>query len=91
MKNCLLMLLFLAGLCSQLMGQTPAKGLEGSWQGVLDAGSAKLRIVVPVTRSETGTYAGKFESLDQNATIPIDTVTLSGDTVRFEIKAAAIG
>jgi len=72
------------------MGQTPAKGLEGSWQGVLDAGSAKLRIVVPVTRSETGTYAGKFESLDQNAPIPIDTVTLSGDTVRFEIKAAAI-
>lgn len=84
------MLLFLVGLSCQLFGQTPAKGPEGSWHGTLEAGATKLRLVVTVTKSEAGTYVGKFESLDQGATVPFDTVTLSGDDVRLEVKAAGI-
>ncbi len=72
-------MLFLFGLSCQIFGQTPGKGLEGSWQGLLEAGGTKLRIIVTVTKSETGTYAGKFESVDQGATVPFDTVTLDGD------------
>ncbi len=83
-------MLFLLGFSCQVFAQAPAKGLEGPWQGLLDAGATKLRIALTVTRSEAGTYAGKFESLDQGATIPIDTVTLKGDDVRFEVKAAGI-
>jgi dipeptidyl aminopeptidase/acylaminoacyl peptidase len=90
MKNSLLMLLFLVGLACQAFAQTPAKGLDGSWNGTLDAGGTKLRLLVTVTKSDTGTYAGKFESLDQGATLPFDTVTLNGDDVRFEVKAAGI-
>ncbi|MEO7319929.1 MAG: hypothetical protein ABIZ56_13145, partial [Chthoniobacteraceae bacterium] len=70
MKNSLLRLLFLLGLSCQVFGQTPAKGFEGSWQGMLEAGGTKLRVALIVTKSETGTYAGKFDSLDQGATIP---------------------
>ena len=84
------MLLFLVGLACQAFAQTPAKGLDGSWNGTLDAGGTKLRLLVTVTKSDTGTYAGKFESLDQGATLPFDTVTLNGDDVRFEVKAAGI-
>ena len=84
------MLLFLVGLACQAFAQTPAKGLDGSWNGTLDAGGTKLRLLVTVTKSDAGTYAGKFESLDQGATIPFDTVTLNGDDVRFEVKAAGI-
>jgi dipeptidyl aminopeptidase/acylaminoacyl peptidase len=90
MKNLLLLLLFLLGLSGLVIGQTPAKGLEGTWQGVLDAGAQKLRLAVVITKSDAGTYSGKFESLDQGATIPIDTVTLDGDNVKFEVKAAGI-
>jgi dipeptidyl aminopeptidase/acylaminoacyl peptidase len=90
MKNSLLMLLFLVGLACQAFAQTPTKGLEGSWNGVLEAGDTKLRILVTVTKSDAGMYAGKFESLDQGATVPFDTVTLNGDDVRFEVKAAGI-
>ena len=90
MKHSLLMLLFLLGLSYQVCGQTPAKGFEGSWQGTLEAGGQKLRLVVTVTKSDTGTYAGKFESLDQGATIPIDIITVDGDAVRLEIKTPAI-
>jgi alpha-beta hydrolase superfamily lysophospholipase len=87
MKNTLLMSLFLLGLSCQVFGQTPAKGFEGSWQGTLEAGGTKLRLVLTVTKSEAGVYSGKVDSLDQGATIPIDTITVNGDAVRLEIKS----
>jgi dipeptidyl aminopeptidase/acylaminoacyl peptidase len=47
-------------------------------------------LVVTVTKSDAGVYAGKLDSLDQGVTIPIDTITVNIDAVRWEIKAAAI-
>jgi dipeptidyl aminopeptidase/acylaminoacyl peptidase len=90
MKNSLLTLLFLLGLSCQVFGQTPAKGFEGSWQGTLEAGGTKLRLVLTVTKSDAGAYAGKVDSLDQGATIPIDIITVNGDAVRLEVKSPAI-
>ena len=90
MKNSLLMLLLFFALSCPIIGQTPEKGFEGSWQGTLEAGGQKLRLAVTVTKSKEGAYAGKFESLDQNATIPIDTITVNGDAVRLEIKSPPI-
>src|SRR5688572_13241572 len=90
MKNSLLMLLFLVGLSCQVFGQTPVKGFEGSWQGTLEAGGQKLRLALTVTKSDAGAYAGKVDSLDQGATIPIDTITVKGDAVRLEAKSPAI-
>ena len=90
MKHGLLMLLFLLGLSCQVFGQARAKGFEGSWKGTLEAGGTKLRVALTVTKSDTGAYAGKLDSLDQGATIPIDTITVNGDAVRLEIKSPAI-
>jgi uncharacterized protein len=91
MKNRLLFfLLLLLGLSCQLFAQTPAKGFEGSWQGTLKAGDTELRIALTVTKSEAGLYTGKFDSLDQGATIPIDTITVNNDAVRLEMKSPAI-
>ena len=47
-------------------------------------------MVVTVTKSDAGAYAGKLESVDQGATIPIDAITVNGDAVRLEIKSPAI-
>ena len=90
MKHNLLLLLFLLGLSFPVFGQTPAKDFEGSWQGTLEASGTKLRVALTVTKSDTGAYAGKLDSLDQGATIPIDTITVNGDAVRLEIKSPAI-
>src|SRR4029079_10963608 len=90
MKNSLLILLFLVGLSCQVFGQTPAKDFEGLWQGTLEAGGEKVCLLVTVTKSDTSVYAGKLDSLDQGATIPIDTITVSGDAVRWEIKSPPI-
>src|SRR5678815_4228292 len=78
------------GLACQVFGQTPAKGFEGSWQGTLEAGGTKLRVALIVTKSDVGAYAGKLDSIDQGAIIPIDTITVNGDAVRLEIKSLAI-
>jgi dienelactone hydrolase len=90
MKNTLLMLLLLLGLSSHGFGQTAAKDFEGSWQGTLEAGGQKLRLMLTITKSDAGSYAGKLESLDQGATIPIDTITVNGDAVHLEIKSPEI-
>jgi len=90
MKNSLLMVLLLFGLSCQVLGQTPTKTFEGSWQGTLEAAGTKLRLVLTVTRSEAGSYAGKLDSLDQGATIPIDSITVNNDSVRLEIKSPEI-
>jgi dienelactone hydrolase len=90
MKNILLMLLLLFGLSWQVFGQIPAKGFEGSWQGTLEAGGTKLHLVLTVTKSDAGAYAAKLDSLDQGATIPIDTITVNLDAVRLESKSIGI-
>jgi hypothetical protein len=90
MKNSLLILLLLLGFSYQATSQTPAKDAEGSWQGTLDAAGQRLRLLVTVTKSEAGVYSGKLNSLDQGATIAIDTFTLDGNAVRWEIKSPAI-
>jgi dipeptidyl aminopeptidase/acylaminoacyl peptidase len=90
MKNSLFLLLFLLGLSCQALGQTQAKDFEGSWQGVLEAGGTKLRLSLTITKSDAGAYSGKLDSLDQGATIQLDTITVNGDSVRWEIKSPAI-
>jgi len=88
MNNRLLTAMCVLGLSCQVFGQTPTKGAEGSWQGTLDAGGTKLRLVLTVTKSDAGAYAAKLDSLDQGASLPVDTITVDGDAVRVEIKSA---
>jgi dienelactone hydrolase len=75
----------LSGTASKL-----AAGLEGEWQGTLDAGGTKLRLVLKVTKSAEGKLTGTLDSLDQNAKgIPISSIEQSSDQVRLDL--AAIG
>src|SRR4030095_15167412 len=70
-----------------LLAQTPAKGPEGSWLGTLEAGERKLRLALTLSRNPDGTYSGSLDSLDQGATVPIDVVTVDGDSVRLEMTS----
>lgn len=64
-----------------------AKGVEGIWQGTLEAGGAKLRLVLDITKSPTGILTGNLDSLDQGAMdIPIDSITLKDTNLRLELK-----
>jgi len=75
-------LLILISVAGQLFDQTPAMSLEGSWHGTLDAGQ-KLRLVLTVSKSLDGAYAGKVDSLDQGASIPIEIIKVGCGSSRL--------
>src|SRR5262245_27280723 len=91
MKNRCPALLILLAILFPAFGQTPesgaAKGPEGVWSGTLDVGGTQLRLVLTITKSDSSGYSGKVDSLDQGATIPVDTITVTGDAVRLELKS----
>lgn len=67
-------------------GALPQK-IKGDWQGVLDVGAAKLRLVLHFTAEADNTLRGTMDSPDQNAAgLSIDTVLLAGQTLKFVMK-----
>jgi len=88
MKN-ILSLLTAAFLMSSAIvhGEELAKNVAGSWQGTLDAGSVKLRVVFNITQAAGGLSA-TMESPDQGAnSIPVESVTVTGTSLDIEVKA----
>ncbi|MGB9466592.1 MAG: hypothetical protein WBR10_15905, partial [Candidatus Acidiferrum sp.] len=61
--------------------------LAGTWKGELGEASAKLHIVLTITKLTGGEFSGQLHSVDQGSTIPMENITLKGDAVRFEVKA----
>lgn len=58
----------------------------GIWEGTLDAGAAKLRLVLHVTLGDDGVLHGTMDSPDQGATgIPASSVSAEGETLAFVI------
>lgn len=58
-----------------------------AWDAVLEAGAAKLRLVLKLAPSGWG-IVGRLDSPDQNAmNLPIDVVVHEGQSLRFEMKA----
>jgi len=64
------------------------KSPEGTWEGTLDAGQ-KLRLVLTITRNADGKFSGSVNSIDQGAVLPIDVITVNGDSVRIESVRSA--
>jgi len=60
----------------------PANGLEGSWVGVL---GGQLHLIVTIKKSGDGGFQGTLNSVDQHAILAMSSITLQGDSVRFEV------
>lgn len=74
----------------QLAGQGPkldaARGLE-EWNGTLDAGAAKLRLVLRLAKNADGGWSGEVVSVDEgNVTIPIEAIKYQNAAISFEVK-----
>lgn len=62
---------------------------EEMWLGTLDAGVAKLRLALYLSRQEDGSYGGRVVSLDQqNATIPCDSVVVNDAKIQIKMSTA---
>jgi len=74
-----------------LAQQTEQSPIEGSWEGTLDAGLVKLRVILHVMKKD-GTLSATLDSPDQGATgLTIDSINLNEDRVRFEMKSLSAG
>ena len=80
-------LTWLAAVPCSAMPQAGANDLAGTWKGELGDGAAKLHLVLTITKAPSGEFSGQVNSVDQGATLPLDTLTLKDGTVHFEIKA----
>ena len=68
-----------------------APSLEGTFEGILDVGVAKLRLVLRVSKAPDGTFTAKVDSPDQAATdLKVDSITLKGSAVNFEMNALLV-
>lgn len=57
----------------------------------MDAGTAKPRLVLYVTGAKDGSLSAKLDVPEQGATgLAIDSVTVTGSTLRFEMKSLAV-
>jgi hypothetical protein len=64
-----------------------AKKLEGDWEGIIDAGAAKVKLILHVVRKD-GALAATLDVPDQGATgLAVDPFVVSEGGVRFELKA----
>src|SRR5437762_7325206 len=64
-----------------------SKSLEGEWNGTLEAGGQKLRLLLKITKSSADKLTGTIDSLDQGANdIPISSVEQKGDQVKLELS-----
>lgn len=71
---------------------TRARDIAGDWQGTLKvSASASLRIVLRITKSDSG-WSAKFYSIDQMADgIPVSSVTLQESNIKFSIDPIHAG
>ena len=69
-------------------GAPSTNGIAGDWQGTLDAGTARLRVLFRISQGSGGVLTAKMVSLDQGAReIPVDSVAVKDGAVRLELKA----
>jgi fermentation-respiration switch protein FrsA (DUF1100 family) len=73
-----------AGLAA--VGLWAQASVEGTWQGTLDVGAAKLRLGLHVSKSPQGEFSSTLDSIDQGAMgIPVKVTTFSGDKLHLEL------
>jgi pimeloyl-ACP methyl ester carboxylesterase len=63
------------------------RSIQGSWQGTLNSGIGKLRLVLKISKAADGALKATMDSPDQGAAdLPVDTITFKDSYLWFEMK-----
>ncbi len=77
---------------NQAMTEKTDQRLKGDWEGVLEAGAAKLTLILHIAQDAAGAFTARLDSPDQGVMgLKIDTITLQGQALRFEMKQIGAG
>ncbi|WP_213804403.1 M56 family metallopeptidase [Granulicella sp. dw_53] len=72
---------------AQAVADNAAQGIVGTWQGTLPL-AKELRVVVKITKAESGGWKAVFYSIDQGGqSIPVSATTLQGSNVKLSVEA----
>jgi pimeloyl-ACP methyl ester carboxylesterase len=64
------------------------KGIEGEWQGALQAGPLKMRLGLHVEKDATGAFSSKLDSIDQGSKqLPVQTTTFAKGHLHLDIPS----
>jgi len=65
-----------------------AQDISGDWQGTLNNGVGRLRLVLHISKSPDGPLKATLDSVDQNASgIAVTSIALIGSKLRLEVAA----
>src|SRR4030095_16413393 len=60
----------------------------GTWEGTLDAGTAKIKMVLHIDAAKDGALVGRLDVPAQGASdLPIDSLSIAGNILKFEMKS----
>ena len=63
-----------------------AQNIAGDWEGTLRVNGAELRLVLHVTKDDTGHLKATLDSIDQDADdIPVTSIALNGPDLNFSV------
>jgi predicted acyl esterase len=84
-------MLAIALILPSLFGQTPARGIDGTWHGALISGQTKVRYVLYVSPPREGVYSGgAFVDPASGLAVNIDLISYADRTVVLELKDAGV-
>ena len=63
------------------------KDLEGAWNGTLEMGATKMRLVLTMSNQPDGTAIGSVVDVDQGLRIPMTSITQKASDLTFELKS----
>lgn len=70
-----------------LLSLSRAQGITGDWQGTLHAGAADLRLVLHITKSDSGSLSATLDSVDQAANgIPVSSITFKDSKLSLGVE-----
>ena len=73
-------------------GADTAANLSADWQGTLNAGAVKLRVIFKITQAADGGLSAVMYSIDQGTqAIPVDRVLRETESVAMEVNAVQGG
>jgi murein DD-endopeptidase len=90
-RRCVRLALFLFSIClpsvfslgANAQQSSPPVDISGPWTGVL---GGQLHLTITFTRLGNGDYSGQLNSVDQGSVLPLSSVTVRDQKIRFEIK-----
>lgn len=68
--------------------KAPSQASQEIWQGALDVGGIKLRLVLRVSKNPDGSLQATLDSIDQGAmNLPVDSIVIENKIMRFTMKS----